>query len=66
MVLVKKIESSQQGYGSDLIFGKNFVANYIPYRHKIQFVVELNSIDNKLTPEIYEISMVSDITDVTL
>ena len=66
MVLVKTIESGQQEYGSDLIFWKNFVNNYIPYRHKIQFVIELNSIDNKLTPEIYEISMVSDITDVTL
>lgn len=66
MILVKTIETQQQWYGADLIFWKNFVSNYIPYWHKIQFVVELNSIDNKLTPEIYEISMVSDITDVVL
>ena len=66
MILVKTIETEQQWYGADLIFWKNFVSNYIPYWHKIQFVVELNSIDNKLTPEIYEISMVSDITDVVL
>lgn len=66
MILVKTIQTEQQWYGADLIFWKNFVSNYIPYWHKIQFVVELNSIDNKLTPEIYEISMVSDITDVVL
>ena len=66
MVLVKTIESEKQWYGSDLIFGKDFVANYIPYWHKIQFIIELNSSDRRLTPEIYEISFVSDITDVTL
>ena len=66
MCLIKTIESDHQGYGSELIFAKNFVSNYIPYRYKIQFVIELNSIDNKLTPEIYELSIRSDITDVTL
>lgn len=66
MCLIKTIESEEQGYGSDLIFWKNFVANYIPYRHKIQFVVELNSNDDRLSPEVYEISMISDITDVVL
>ena len=66
MCLIKTIESSQQEYNSDLIFWKNFVANYIPYWHKIQFVIELNSNDNRLSPEIYEISMVSDITDTVL
>ena len=66
MCLIKTIESDVQGYGSDLIFGKNFVSNYIPYRHKIQFVVELNSNNSRLSPEIYEISMISDITDTVL
>ena len=66
MCLIKTIESENQGYGSDLIFWKNFVNNYIPYRHKIQFVIELNSNSSRLSPEIYEISMVSDITDVVL
>jgi len=66
MCLVKTIESDKQGYGSDLIFGKDFVSNYIPYWHKIQFVVELNSNNSSLSPEVYEISMVSDITDVVL
>ena len=66
MCLIKTIESEQQEYGSDLIFGKNFVNNYIPFWHKIQFVIELSSNDNFLSPEIYEISMNSDITDVTL
>ena len=66
MCLIKTIENSQQWYGSDLIFWKDFVNNYMPYRHKIQLVVELNSSDSKLSPEIYEIWMQSDITDITL
>lgn len=66
MCLIKTIESDHQGYGSDLVFAKDFVKNYLPYRYKIQFVIELNSIDNKLTPEIFEISMHSDVTDVVL
>jgi hypothetical protein len=66
MVLIKTIESDRQGYGSDLIFWKDFVNNYMPYRYKIQLVVELDTIDSKLTPEIYEISINSDITDVVL
>lgn len=66
MCLIKTIENEQQGYGSDLIFGKNFVNNYIPFWHKIQFVIELASNDYHLSPEVYEISMISDITDVTL
>jgi len=66
MCLIKTIENSQQWYGADLIFWKDFVNNYMPYRHKMQLVIELNSIDNKLTPEIYEISINSDITDVVL
>ena len=66
MCLLKTIESEQQWYGSDLIFGKNFVNNYIPFWHKIQFVIELNSNSRYLSPEIYELSMISDITDVVL
>ena len=66
MCLLKTITSSQQGYGSDFIFSKDFVNNYLPYRYKIQFVIELNSSDYNLTPEIYEISIRSDITDVVL
>lgn len=66
MCLIKTIESEQQEYNSDLIFGKDFVNTYLPFWHKIQFVVELNSNDNHISPEIYEISMNSDITDVTL
>lgn len=66
MCLLKTITSDQQGYGSDLVFAKDFVKNYMPYWYKIQFVIELNSSDYNLTPEIYEISIRSDITDVTL
>lgn len=68
MCLIKTIETENQEYGADLIFGKDFVNNYMPYWHKIQLVIELNitSWNNRRTPEIYELSMVSDITDVTL
>lgn len=70
MVRVKTITTSQQWYGSDLIFGKDFVNNYLPYWHKIQLVIELNKNstyrNDYRTPEVYELSMVSDITDVTL
>jgi hypothetical protein len=69
--LIKTIETENQGYGSDLIFGKDFVNNYLPYWHKIQLVIELNRTRNQLkdlskTPEIYELSIQSDITDVVL
>ena len=66
MCLVKTIESANQCYGSDFIFGKDFVKNNIPYRHKIQFVIELNSNDSKLSPEVYELSIHADIDDVVL
>ena len=74
MILVKTIETDKQEYGSDLIFGKDFVKSYMPYWHKLQLVIELNKTDNYdsdvsnryRTPEIYEISMVADITDTTL
>lgn len=75
MCLIKTIETEQQEYGSDLIFWKDFVNNYMPYRHKLQLVIEINKITSwpwdrtwyyYITPEIYELSMVSDITDVTL
>lgn len=70
MILVKTITNDTQAYGSDLIFGKDFVNNYIPFWHKIQLVIELvktTAVDNnRRSPEIYELSMISDITDVTL
>ena len=71
MCLIKTIETEQQEYGADLIFGKDFVNNYMPYWHKIQLVIELNrtwagATNSYRTPEIFELSMVSDITDVTL
>lgn len=66
MVHIKTIENDSQWYDSDLIFWKDRVNNYIPFRHKIQFVIELNSDDSLLSPEIYEITMVSDISDTVL
>ena len=66
MCLIKTIEADQQRYGSDLVFGKDFVNNYIPFRYKIQFVIELNSNSQYISPEIYELSINSDITDITL
>ena len=66
MVHIKTIENTTQWYGSDLIFWKDRVNNYIPFRHKIQFVIELTTNDSLLSPEIYEITMVSDISDTIL
>lgn len=70
LVFLKSIQSDNQEYGSDFVFWKNFVDNYIPFRHKIQFVIELvkfnTSNNRKRTPEVYELSFVSDITDTIL
>ena len=71
MVLVKTISDDKQEYGSDLIFWKDFVNTYMPYRHKLQLVIELVRKDDSAyrtyrTPEIYELSMTSDVTDITL
>ena len=66
MCLVKTIESPTQAFGSDFVFWKDFISSYMPYWYKIQFVIELSSNDKYLSPEIYEISMVSDIDDVVL
>ena len=66
MCLIKKIETANQCYNSDLIFWKDFIDSYLPYWYKIQFVIELSSNDDRLSPEIYEISMISDIDDVVL
>lgn len=73
MCLIKTIETEEQEFGADFIFWKDFVNSYLPYRHKIQLVIELNkktsgevANNSSRTPEIYELSMVSDITDVVL
>lgn len=70
MCLIKTIETPTQWYGADFIFWKDFVNNYIPFWHKIQFVIELNRFqtyrNDYRTPEIYELSFVSDITDTIL
>lgn len=73
MCLIKTIETEGQEFSSDLIFWKDFVNNYIPFWHKIQLVIELNkkpeweiTSNQYRTPEVYELSMVSDITDVVL
>lgn len=66
MCHIKTIESENQTYGSDLVFGKDFISSNMPYRYKIQFVIELNSNDRRLSPEVYEFSMHSDIDDVVL
>lgn len=63
MCLVKEIKSDEQWYWSDLVFWKDFVDTYMPYWYKMQLVVELYNIDIRQTPEIYEISIASDISD---
>ena len=66
MIPIKTIESDHQTYGSDFVFWKDFVSSYIPYRYKIQFVIELNSNSEFNSPEVFEISIHSDITDTIL
>lgn len=66
MCLLKTIESDKQWYGSDFIFWKDLVSAYMPYWYKIQFVIELNSNNMHISPEIYEIGMHSDVDDVVL
>ena len=70
LVFLKSIQSDNQEYGSDFVFWKDFVDNYIPFWHKIQFVIEITktneSYQRKRSPEIYELSFVSDITDTVL
>lgn len=70
MIWLKTIAPTKQEYGADFIFWKDFVNNYIPFWHKIQFVIELvknNTTSNRYrTPEIYELSFVSDVTDTIL
>lgn len=70
MCLIKTIETEQQCFWADLIFWKDFVNNYMPYWHKLQIVIEINKTDilrnDYRTAEIYELSMTSDITDITL
>jgi len=63
MCLIKTIESDKQEYGDELIFGKSFVETHMPYWRKIQLVIELNSNNSKISPEIFDISLLSDIVD---
>lgn len=63
MALIKTIESDNQWYGDELIFGKSFVDTHMPNRHKIQFVIELNVNLNTVSSVIYDISINSDIVE---
>lgn len=63
MILIKTITSDQQGYWNELIFGSSFVESHMPDWNKIQFVIELNSNNNNVSPEIYDINILSDIID---
>lgn len=66
MFLIKEITNENAWYYSDFIFGENFVDSYMPYWHKIQFVIELYSDSSSQTPEVYELSMTADIADTTI
>lgn len=63
MCLIKTIESDEQWYWEELIFGSSFVDTHMPDRHKIQLVIELNSNNSNVSPEIFDISLLSDIVD---
>jgi hypothetical protein len=63
MILVKTIESDSYTYGEELIFGQSFIDAYMPNRHKLQLVIELNSNNQIISPEVYDISILSDIVN---
>lgn len=63
MCLVKTITSDTQLYWDDIIFWDNFIDIHMPYRRKLQLVIELNSNDYKISPEVFDISVLSDVVD---
>lgn len=63
MCLIKTITSDQQSYWEELVFWSSFVDTHMPDWHKIQLVIELNSNNSNVSPEIFDISLLSDIVD---
>lgn len=63
MCFVRNIESETYKYWDELIFGKDFVSSHIPYWYKIWFVVELATENTDISPEIYDLSIVSDVVN---
>lgn len=66
MCLIKTITSDEQVYWDDIIFSTDFINAHIPFWRKLQLVIELNSNYEKISPEIYDISILSDITGVNV
>jgi hypothetical protein len=63
MILVKTISSDNQWYGSETIFWQSFIDTYMPNRRKLQLVIELYSNSASQSPEVYDISILSDIVN---
>lgn len=60
--LVKTITQTNQWYGNEYIFSQAFVDAHMPDWHKLTLKVELNSPTTwYLSPEVYDISLYSDI-----
>lgn len=63
MALIRTLVSSKQEYNNDFIFWQDFIDKHMPNWHKIQFVIELNSNNVNVSPEVYEITLSSTIID---
>lgn len=60
--LITTILSAQQWYGKEFIFWNEFLDIHMPYWRKLSLIIELNSSNENVSPEIYEMSILSDIT----
>jgi len=63
MVLIKTIQSENQWYWSETIFSQSFIDTYMPNWRKLQLVIELNSSNTVVCPEVYDITILSDIVN---
>jgi len=61
MILIKTIESTNQGVTYESIFGQPFIDAHMPNWQPLQLVVELNSTSVYVSPEVFDIKILSDI-----
>lgn len=61
-VLLKTITEDQQKYNQTEIFSQAFIDAHMPYWHKINLKIELNTTSPSVAPEVWDIGILSDIT----
>lgn len=59
--LIKTITTDKYKYGNEYIFSQSFIDSHLPVLHKIQFKIELLTTENNLSPEIYDIPVLTNI-----